>query len=209
LSTSAFPLFVLTCKIRAHVIEHLKTLHSNADDIGIAYFYCSFDDLASQDPLNILGSLAAQLASQVPQLPEDFASKFADGLKKKLPRNISLPDLMESFIQHTAQLSHMFLSVDAINESEKSTEVVPLLFELAQSCKNVHLLISSTGDHGIQISIETTVFEIEMRAGEVGDDIRLYIDSALAENDNLKRFGEALKNDIREAVLSRSDGMYV
>lgn len=182
---------------------------SDAENTGIAYFYCSFDDLASQDPLNILGSLAAQLASQVPQILEGFSSKFAEGLKKKLPRNISLPDLIESFIQHTARLSRIFLSVDAINETEKSTEVVTLLFELANKCKNVSLLISSTGEHGNQRSIETTVLEIEMRAGEVDSDIRLYIDSVLAENDNLKRFGDALKNDIREAVLSRSDGMYV
>jgi hypothetical protein len=186
----------------------LKALYSSAENIGIGYFYCSFDDLASQDPLNILSSLAAQLASQVPQILEDLSSKFADELKKKLPRNISLPDLMEPFIQHTARLSCMFLSIDAINESEKATEVVTLLFELARKCKNVRLLISSTGDHGIQRPIETTVFEIEMRAGEVDDDIRLYIDSTLAENDNLKRFGEALKGDIREAILSRSDGMY-
>ena len=187
----------------------MKTLNSSAEDIGIAYFYCSFDDLASQDPLNIFSSLAAQLASQVPQILEDLSSRFADVVKRKLPRNISLLDLMEPFIQHTAGLSRMFLSIDAINESEKATEVVTLFFELAQKCKNVRLLISSTGDHGIQRSIEASVFEIEMRAGEVDDDIRLYIDSALAENDNLKRFGEALKNDIREAVLSRSDGMYV
>lgn len=188
----------------------MKTLNSNDEDVGIAYFYCSFDDLASQDPLNVLGSLAAQLASQVPQILEDFSSKFADGLKKNLPRNISLPDLMESFVRHTARLSRIFLTVDAINESEKSTELVSLLFELTEKCKNICLLISSTGDQGIRRSIETsTVFEIEMCAGDVDNDISLYVDSALAEIDNLKRFSEALKNDIREAVLSRSDGMYV
>jgi hypothetical protein len=187
----------------------LKTLNSNAEDIGIAYFYCSFDDLASQDPLNILSSLAVQLASRMPQILEDLSLKFADGVKKKLPRNICLPDLMGPLIRHTAHLSCVFLSIDAVNESEKATEVVTLLFELAKKCKNVRLLISSTGDHGIQRSTETTVSEIEMRAGEVDNDIRLYIDSALAENDNLKRFGEVLKADIREAVLSRSDGMYV
>ena len=58
--------------------------------------------------------------------------------------------------------------------------------ELAKKCKTVHLLISSTGEHGIWRSIETTVLEMELRAGEVSDDIRLYIDSALVGNDNLK-----------------------
>ena len=50
----------------------------------------------------------------------------------------------------------------------------------------MRLLISSTNDHGIQRSIETTVFEMKLRAGEVDDDIRLYIDRVLAGNDNLK-----------------------
>ena len=31
---------------------------------GVAYFYCDYKDEASQDPINILGSLAAQLAQQ-------------------------------------------------------------------------------------------------------------------------------------------------
>jgi hypothetical protein len=196
--------------IRSHTIKYMKTSFSLAEDVGIAYFYCSFDDLASQDPLNILGSLVAQISPQVPKILEYLAPKFRAAVETNQPREFVLQDLETSFAQHTAAFSRMFLLVDAVNESERSTEIVELLFRVAEQCKNARVLITSTWDLGRKmLKTPQKILEIEMCTRDIREDICLYIDSTLTEDSNLGGYSEELKQNIREAVLGRAAGMYV
>src|SRR5204862_1056383 len=45
------------------VIEELFSLQDN----GVAFYYCDYKDATSQEPINVLGSLAKQLALQEPR----------------------------------------------------------------------------------------------------------------------------------------------
>jgi hypothetical protein len=104
----------------------------------------------------------------------------------------------------------MFLVVDAINESEHSMEVVNLMFRIANQCQNAFLLVTSTGDLDTQRTRGTSeMLKTEVHTGDVEEDIRLYTDSTLTNDHNLKELSEALKSDIMEAVLSRADGVFV
>jgi len=43
--------------LTSSAVEEIRSLVSNDWTIGFAYFYCSSNDAASQEPVNILGSL--------------------------------------------------------------------------------------------------------------------------------------------------------
>ena len=194
--------------LSAYVVEQLKTISMSTQDTGTAYFYCSFSDLASQDPINILGSLAAQLTPKSPQMLEEYMTKFKEEQKMKLPRTVSLWDIMGPFIRHTACFSRLFVCVDAVNESEKTNEIVTALFQLAEECKNLCILISSTrGYRNHSDRTHFSIAEIDMCAEKVDEDVRLYIGKALTEDENLKKFSETLKTDVESAILTRSNGM--
>ncbi|KAF2188023.1 hypothetical protein K469DRAFT_685351 [Zopfia rhizophila CBS 207.26] len=193
----------------AYIIEHIKALNAKAEDIALAYFYCSFDHLATQDPINILASLVAQLSSRAPQIIDDFSSKFADAVKAKLPRSLSLEDIEGTFVRNTAQLSGTLLLVDAVNESEKFMDVTKMLIKMVRNGNNVRLIVTSTGGLGSEMSTDdVNITHCNMHSLDINKDIGLYIDSKLANDANLMKLSEPLKIEIRDAIVSRAGGMF-
>ena len=57
-------------------VEDIRSLVSQDETIGLAFFYFAFNDAASQEPANILGSLLADLARSQPDLLPEFESEF-------------------------------------------------------------------------------------------------------------------------------------
>lgn len=57
-------------------VEKTRKIALQDVSVGLAYFYCAFNNVASQEPANILGSLLVSLCHTKPHLLFDFEPQF-------------------------------------------------------------------------------------------------------------------------------------
>ena len=183
-------------------------VNSSTPGIGLAHFYCSFGDIASQDPFHIIASIAVQIGRQVESLLAHYTDNFSHEQKKIAGRGRALADLVEPLTLHAAPLTRIFICVDAVNECERANEVVAALFGMVKSCKNTSMLISSTTSYNsLDYSKEVLVKEGEMLSNEVDKDVSLYIKHILSDRDGNRSFSPSMKMDIAESVACQSGGV--
>ncbi len=98
-------------------VEEIRSLVSQDETLGLAYFFCAFNDAASQEPVNILGSLLATLSHGEPELLLGFESQCRQ-LKQSHSRDgPKLEDIEDRLRQCFRGFSNIYLFVDALNES--------------------------------------------------------------------------------------------
>lgn len=193
---------------RACAIEHVKAQYRKTGSVRVAYSYCSFSTLVSQSPVNILSAFLVQLSEGIPSLYQELSATYKSLSQQQTESNVKLGQLKDIFRRHTAGLDRIFIFVDAINESQSSDQVEEMLSDLAKSCQNVRLVLSST--YSVKQSrIDANVIfrESPMATKTVGRDIRIYVDSQIAGTATLSALSSALRQEIREAILDRSDGV--
>ena len=178
---------------------------------GIAYFYCSFSDLASQAPLNIFCSLLVQFSETIASLSQKLLSKYLPMAQKQLGRSMDLEELVDIFRRHTGGLNRAFIVIDAINESERAEEIQKVLLNLAETCKNIRLIVTSTSriNGSWCESRHVKVAQCYMSTKTIDADIRVYVDDQIANNVSLSTLSPSLKKEVKEAILSRANGVLV
>ena len=119
-------------------IEQVKSLNRGTPSVAVVYFYCSFDNIASQEPVSILGSFVAQLSDPFPEILNDLKDSY---------EQLLIPDIetqIELILKHTASLQKLFVLVDALNESYQAEAALEALLELGKRASNIRVLVSST-----------------------------------------------------------------
>ena len=188
------------------VIEQTLSLAVQNSKIGVAYFYCTFNDAASQEPLNILGSIVAQLARQQSSLLHDLESHFEKN-KAKLA-NIMLGALEKILQSCLASFSRVYIFIDAINESSSRKEIVGSISRIASFSEKVFVFLTSIEeilDSDRKESFRSTV--ITMRPGEISADVERVIDSSLQHRFNHLNLSSSLRKKIRTILVDQADGM--
>ena len=189
-------------------MEQLKAAAAAEKDFGICYFYCSFDNLGTQGPSNVFGSLALQLSEKVPSILDDISDLYASEQDKVTLRSLTAEDLVKLLIKGIGGLSKTYFVIDAINESEKGDEILEIATQLAAQCQHLRLVLSCTrGYDRIAHGDEFRVLDVDMIAEKVDEDILSLVDAALRRHPVLRTFSEQLKDDIRQTLHSQSDGM--
>ncbi|KAK3903637.1 hypothetical protein C8A05DRAFT_43162 [Staphylotrichum tortipilum] len=186
-----------------HVLQYLQT--RLPADVGFAYFFCSFDDLGTQDPTNILGSLLAQLATYLPGIVQEISASFKTQPISRV-NQLTLVQEEEIFVRHGATLGVLFIVVDAVNESPRRNEITACLARLASQLGNLRIIVSSTGDPGFDLSPQSFRFlDVEMKPSVVDRDIQLYLQNALDMKDF---FSPDLRREIKESISREAHGMF-
>ncbi|KFY48733.1 hypothetical protein V495_01084 [Pseudogymnoascus sp. VKM F-4514 (FW-929)] len=189
--------------------QAIKQAKSSASQDSVLYFYCSFDDLATQNPANILASFIVQLSHQVPELLDDFMPEYLKAKERSTPAQLSIEKLEKVFITHAKSLPRVYLFLDAINECQDASATVDLLVRLSRRCRNLRMLITSTRDLNIRepsSTIQTLV--VQMDSSRVTKDISIFVDDMLALDPSLRNITKELKADIGSTVISSADGMF-
>lgn len=171
----------------------------------MAYFYCDFRRLESQDPVNVVGSLAAQLCSQLGYFPEKLELAFAHCSSGGQKRRPTLPVLMEILVVLALERK-LILLVDALDEFVKRDDMLNAIVSLERA-DNISMLITSRAEPEIQ---DTLFFFRKLRIEsnlQVGQDIRRYIEHCLESNRKLLRLNPSVRSDITESLNSMSHGM--
>ena len=189
-------------------VEQVNELASQDASIGLAYFYCAYNNAASQEPANILGSILVSLSRSKPELLLGFKSKFEKAKQNNSRDRPQLDDLEKHLGRCFESFSKVFLFIDALNESKYCKAVIGSLARFCQSANNVYVMLSRI-DEVIDEDLEEFPAVVMVRMGEgiVTTDIKAFVEACLQNIPTLHRLKSELKNEIRTTLITRSQGM--
>ena len=179
--------------------------------VAVAFFYCDYKDVATQEPLNILGSLARQLARQNEEAFEKLQRLYGKHfLDNKMTTEYEPEELRDLILDMKSTFDSTLLLVDALDECGDNTSfVVELLASLNtdRNMSDVKTLFLSRDEQNIrdwlndycQISIAAT-----------SSDLKLYVGAEIEirTRRNLLRLKDSsLKEHIMERLVSGAEGM--
>lgn len=204
------------------MIYHLKNLHSSDPYTALAYFYCDFNDVSTQNATNLLGSLTRQLCSQRPDTPQAVLNLRQVKEAGQLPE---LTQLEETLRETTLEFGDVYFVIDAIDEFPDTNKGEKSRHQLLQSLRrinnwalpNIHLLITSRPEHDIELELNsllknnqtTIIIDLHNQETEVNHDISTYIDERFATEANFRSWPLNLKSEARSALIKKADNMYV
>ena len=180
------------------------------DDHTLAYYYCDYKDALTQDPVNILGSLAKQIVlndNKAYTLLEEFhcqVSKEGD-----IYRSARVNDLHDLIVKMTDHLSDVFLVIDGLDEcSSNRSFVVKFPDGLNNSSRNnVRILLASRDEQDVR-AVLTDYTKISIAARSA--DIRIYVAAELQRRIDEKQLvlrNPSLKEHIMERLIDKADGI--
>lgn len=91
---------------------------SSRPGLSCAHFYCTFGDTASHDPINILGSLVAQLSGEIPSIVDSIRPLYEEAQVQRHGRQVDVATLEDAIIKHSTD-KQVLLPIDGINESSR------------------------------------------------------------------------------------------
>ncbi|CAD6576467.1 MAG: hypothetical protein ASARMPREDX12_007895 [Alectoria sarmentosa] len=184
-------------------IKNAQLIARDNSQVAVAYYYCSYDEGASQDPIHMVGSFISQVSAVYPNMLEGLDVAFA---RKEKP---SLKDLEERLAYQTARSSlRTLLFVDAVNECKKMEPMIEALLRLAQSA-NIRVLFTNTEES----PNVTELTELEPPKAtalrmSVSADIDLFIEARIQEKKNLHRLPPEMREEIKAVLNQKADGMF-
>ncbi|KAM3413960.1 hypothetical protein BST61_g10628 [Cercospora zeina] len=180
--------------IISKAIEHLNSTLTRGK---LGYFYCKFNDEASQSVRNVLGSWLAQIASHKPSIIDRYAEVQSG--KQRLP--VSWWE--DALVQTTVEVGPIVLVLDAVNESEDEQQLRDCMTRLAKRCEDIRFVVSSTPFPDDRFSAEC--IGIDMSLEEVKSDIEQYVRRVVRGSSLLVQAGE---ESIVDAVVPQAMGMF-
>ena len=180
------------------------------EDHILAYYYCDYKDAATQDQMNILGSIAKQIArcdTEAFAVLEQYYRRIS--VNGEISRSTSAEALRDVIITMTSNLPNVLLVVDGLDECalDRST-IVELLDSLNKpSSNNLKTLFASRNEHDIQAVLSDSV-RISIAAKSA--DLRMYVAAELQrrmDRGSLKLRNLSLKEHIMERIVNKADGM--
>ncbi|CAG8950619.1 hypothetical protein HYFRA_00002828, partial [Hymenoscyphus fraxineus] len=198
--------------LAASLIE--EAMDDSSSNQAVAYFYCDYRDPEKQTPMNIIGSLAAQLARQA----EEAFTLLQKLYKTCHPedRAFFLPDisqLITTMLEMSSHFEEVSIIVDGLDECGTNTiTVIELLNKLVSNHQsNVRLLVLSREDLGIREVLEKEFTYLEISAQS--KDLELYVAAELearkgAGRGRLRIRSTELKEHIMKTLVERAAGMF-
>lgn len=190
----------------AHAVDELASMASKGEEFNFAYFYCTFGDTASQDPLNILGSFVAQLSESMPSILDTIWPLYEENAKNKAHRHpVDISALEDAIIKATFGEKPIVLLIDAINESSYLEDINRSLLKLSSQSSNIRILVTGTAEvipdgHATTINMNTSI---------IRDDIYTFVNYRLEIDDKLRNLSAKLKNEIWQTLVKGADGSLV
>ncbi len=185
--------------LMSRAIEKLKMYAENQSHIRMAYFYCAYNDRASRQTRNILGSWVAQITTDKRGVLDRFrnhANRVED---------ISIDQLEEVILELAAQDSILFV-LDAINESADGHILAGSIARLIASSSNIKCLIATTPYYRpVHEGLGRSVNHVSMSMEAVNLDIATYIRDQASRH---RILGRIPVNEIIDAILPKCGGMF-
>lgn len=190
------------------VIEEVLKCRSHS--VAAAYFYCDYKDVKTQDPANILGSLAKQLILQSERcFKESEAFHEAHHSEKQVSTSYSPDELRDLILQMSSFFNQTMIVVDGLDECGKdTTTVVELLSSLSKSeILSVQTLFFSRDEIEIRETL-TDYTPLSIAADKV--DLQLYVAAELGIRMKSRRLhinNKSIREHIMDRLVNGANGM--
>ncbi|RDW87034.1 uncharacterized protein DSM5745_03676 [Aspergillus mulundensis] len=174
------------------------------------FFFCDYQEPQTQDPINILSSLASQLARQNDEAFEILAAYYASlHPQKGLPSTPDLASLIDTLSEMSAVFDQVLMVVDGLDECGPESSVTEDLFSLVQNSPTISMALLSRPLHDIRLVLQETFSHIEI-AAQSGD-VQLYVRAQLRDKIQRRKLflrRESLEGEIVQALISGAQGMF-
>ncbi|KFY14389.1 hypothetical protein V492_02658 [Pseudogymnoascus sp. VKM F-4246] len=197
------------------VIDNLQKRSYNARHSfsSVIYWYCTFDNAATQDLSNFLCYLVRALCSNSTVLPQAIHEAYAVSLRgsSKPPTQMLKALLKNLFVN----FDDVYLVIDALDEyPHRRDRIVSLINEIrAISAPSLHFLVTSRREGDICSSFEQSardlgpITEISVQGEHVKYDIEKYMDIRLASK-AFRNWTIEEKPAVKVQLAASADGMF-
>lgn len=192
----------------AAVVDHLQDTfgeYSKGTNIGIIYLYCNYRRQLEQSALDLLGSLARQLAYQQPGISEELQELYHRHVDKK--SRPSLEEITKLIQTEIGRFGRVFIVLDALDECINSHDTRRILASTLQTVviqTDTNLLLTSRF-----IPEVTAMFkhcpQLEIRAQV--EDVQAYLRAQLGRLPKFVMRNITLQDTIVTSVAKAVDGM--
>ncbi|KAL2066420.1 hypothetical protein VTL71DRAFT_2491 [Oculimacula yallundae] len=197
--------------IAASLIE--ETMRRSSPKRGVAYFYCDYKDPEKQDPINVLGSLAAQLSRQ-----NDSAFSFLQTLyntchpKDHSPLRPKLLDLTRMISDMANSFDHVSILVDGVDECGNNVWAVTESIASLALDNNTSILILSRDVSDVRDCLREQYSHLDIAARS--EDLKIYVAAEIETRSRARGRGQLrirstdLKEHIMKTLIDKADGMF-
>ena len=185
------------------VIDHLSNA-IQAEDVGIAYVYCSYQDRLEQTLVNLLASLLKQLLQEKQFIPKDLENLYEEHIRRGTrPTHDEVFNLLQVSI---SRYSRVYIVIDALDECSESggrpRELLSMVRNLTATA--ISLMVTSRFIPTIAQHFEQDI-QVEIRASK--EDVQRYLCGRMEQLSSCVRKSEELRATITQAIVDRVDGM--
>jgi hypothetical protein len=191
------------------VIDFLQRHNESKSPGLVAYFYCDFRDPETRDPLNLAGSLLAQICLKLETFPSALEEAF-DMSKLSTSPNGKRPNIgtITKILTELTSQYRVAILVDALDECERRKEILQLFQRLNSHGRRLALLVSSRDEADIREALaDLQPFRLETSSDYLDRDIDYYINHRLGHDQDFKWLKQSFKHAIRERLRKQAHGM--
>ena len=188
-------------------IQFVSRRSVSDNNVGIAFFYFSFNDQSKQDESGMLRALLLQLSHQLRNGPADLA-QLHDRYTAGIPPSSVLLDYLRRIVE---RFSNVYIMLDALDESPLNGRRKYVLDALEVmriwGVKSLHLFVTSRNESDIRESLDhSLVQEVNVHNGEMDRDINNFVSSRLDKDRRLLKL-RPYRDKIQESLAARAKGM--
>jgi hypothetical protein len=204
--------------LTSHIIEFLRQQSlgsmNGSPCVSIAYFYFKEADRELRSFGNALRTMASDIADGDPLFFRHVYKACTNS--PSAMHNISLlwEDVFQSYFNEKSSQGAVYLIFDGLDEA-LDTELEEFLRMLPMLQREVtgRISILLVGRPEIAFQLTQTLGEIppEVRVSATtnNSDISLFVDESLPKLPHYKQISQALRNDIRQTLISKAGGMFL
>lgn len=188
-----------------------EVLKLSSHSTGVAFFFCEYKDSRTHDILNILQTMASQLALQnqgAYRLLEEYYKDLQP--LQGLGSGVSLGRMRDVLAQITACFEKVYMIIDGLDEcGDNAADVASALARATQDDgPAISLSILSRDEYPIREVLQGSFPRVDITAQK--EDVRLYVATEMASRIQLGKLrlrNMALKDEILHALVDENGGM--
>ncbi|KAM7191730.1 Ankyrin repeat-containing domain protein [Naviculisporaceae sp. PSN 640] len=189
-----------------------EALRFSSDSTGVAFFFCEYKNQQSHQALNILQTMASQLALQnraAYSVLEEYHKELEP--LEGLGNNLSLRKMMD-VLQHMAScFEKVYVIIDGLDEcGDNAVEVASTLVSTAEEQQSaISLAFLSRDEYHIREVLQDSFTRLDIAARK--EDVRLYVATEITsrmQQGKLRLRNMALKDEILHALVDGNGGMF-
>ena len=195
--------------LMSSAIHSLQQYSGEKEPPLLAYLYCDFRSPETRDPLNLAGSLLAQICSRLGSFPAALDEAFERSKMSAAPygKRMNLGTIIEILVNLSGQ-HRIVVVVDALDECESRQDILEFLQKLGTQGSFLNIIVSSRDETDIREMLsDFPRLPLEAAWASLDRDIDCYINYRLSHDRDFKWLKQTFKQTIRERLNTQALGM--